>query len=85
MANLKMRLQRLELERPSSMPDLSPMSDEELEKLVVDLTRDSLRLKLNKEPTEEEVPEQRDKETAYMVSLTTQEVFDLRENLRKQT
>jgi DNA-directed RNA polymerase specialized sigma subunit len=85
MTNLKMRLQRLELDHPSFKPDFSLMTDEELEKLVVDLTRDSLRSKLNREPTEEEVAKERDMETSYVESLTTQELFDLRENLRKQT
>jgi hypothetical protein len=85
MTDLKKRIQRLELDHRSFiMPKFLQMSDEELENLAVDLTRDILRSKLNREPKNEEVDQQRDRDKAYMASLTTQELVDLHENLRKQ-
>ena len=84
MTTLRTRLQRLERDGSPSMPDFSAMTDEELEKLGVDLTRESLRSNLNREPTEAEVTQQRDKEKAFFASLNLEELLEFKAKLARQ-
>lgn len=84
MSKLRTRLQRLELDNHPSMPALTRRNLAELQKRAVDHTRESLRLKLNREPTEAEVAQQPDKVKALFASLSLEELVEIKKKFARQ-
>jgi hypothetical protein len=58
--------------------DFSKMTDEELQQLSQKLTRDSLRLRLGREPINQEVDEEIAQRRAYLDSLPLERLVSLK-------
>ena len=87
MSSFRKRIEKIEtgiMERSGlAQLDFSQMTSEELQEIIVMTTREILRQRLHRAPTEEELAAQLEADRAYFESLSNQELVRLARNFER--